>query len=228
MKYMAIAFCALAGMSMAPASAATITNGFTFAVASGCGDTSAGNHFHSSTGGDFGNPAGRAEVGSFGGADCEEVRGLSEYDLAGLGAAASAFVTFDVDLLGGLFPGDNDFLYTGMIDIFAYQGNNAEDVSDYQAASTGFVGSFSTAGLSIGDTLSFDITTIFNTAIAAMDNSLGIMLRIADAPNGGAITFLDFRLTTDDQTSAVPIPAAALMFPLGIAALRMARKKKAA
>lgn len=210
-------------MSMAPASAVTITNGFTFTVADGCDGV--GNHFHSSTGGDFGNPAGRAEVGDY---SCEETRGLSEYDLTGLGAAASAFVTFDVDMLAGLFPGVNDFAYVGDIDIFAYQGNNAEDISDFNAASTGMVGTFSTTGLAVGNTLSFDITAIYNAAIAAMDSSLGIMLRIADAGNGGAITFLDFRLTTDDQTSAVPIPAAAFMFPLGIAALRMARRKKAA
>lgn len=202
--------------SLAPA--ATITNGFTFSVASACGDTSVGTHFHSSTGGDFGNPAGKAEVGSFGGADCEEVRGLSEYDLSGLVASVSAFVTFDVFELGGLFTGDNDFLYDGPIDIVAYLGNNSEDTSDYQAASVGSVGSFNTAALSVGDILSFDITTIFNTAIGNADPSLGIRLAIGGTPNGGAITFDDFRLTSDDQSTngIIPLPGA---LPLMLAGL---------
>jgi hypothetical protein len=65
------------------ATAATITNGFTFSVADGfTGLSGQGTHFHSSTGGDFGNPAGKAEVGGFFGS--EEVRGLSEYNLSGL------------------------------------------------------------------------------------------------------------------------------------------------
>ena len=42
--------------------AVTITEGFTFTVASSS-NPSIGTHFHSSTGGDFGNPAGKAEGG---------------------------------------------------------------------------------------------------------------------------------------------------------------------
>ena len=45
--------------------AVLITNGFTFAVASdGGADQDTGSHFHSNTGGVFGNPAGKAEVGA--------------------------------------------------------------------------------------------------------------------------------------------------------------------
>lgn len=58
-----------------PSQAATITDGFTFSVAA---FDSTGSHYHSSTGGDFGNPVGKSEVGNF---FSEEVRGLSEYDL---------------------------------------------------------------------------------------------------------------------------------------------------
>ena len=59
-----------------PVKAATITEGFTFSVADKyIGPAGVGTHFHSSTGGEFGNPAGKAEVGSF---FEEEVRGLSE------------------------------------------------------------------------------------------------------------------------------------------------------
>ncbi|MDB5816457.1 MAG: hypothetical protein JWQ11_97, partial [Rhizobacter sp.] len=81
------------------ASALTITDGFTYSVASAGGGT-VGTHFHSSTGGDYGNPSGKAEVGRF---LNEEVRGLSEYDLTGVSVASSAFVTFDVYKAQGLF-----------------------------------------------------------------------------------------------------------------------------
>ena len=154
------------------ANADPITNGFTFAVASGS-DTTVGNHYHSNTGGSFGNPAGKAEVGRY---STEEVRGLSEYSLSGLTNASSAFVTFNVFKQGGLFAGANDFPFTGNINVYAYQGNNTENISDYEATSLGLVGSFGTAGLLVGNVLSFDITSYFNAAIAASDTSLGIRL----------------------------------------------------
>src|SRR5690348_4898232 len=92
-KMILIAAALFAGVSTGQAAFAdVITQGFTFAVASSSSDRTSGTHFHSSTGGEFGNPAGKAEVGDFG---TEEVRGLSEYDLSGL-AAGPAFVTFEV------------------------------------------------------------------------------------------------------------------------------------
>ena len=150
------------------------------------------------SGGAFGNPAGKAEVGNY---SCEQVRGLSEYNLTGLTSSPSAFVTFNVFEAGGLFNGTNNFPFTGNIEIVAYQANNTEDISDYQAPSIGTIGTFSTAGLSVGDTLSFDVTPIFNNAITNSFSSLGIRLQIASGtdPNGGAWTFDTFRLTTDNQ-----------------------------
>jgi hypothetical protein len=188
--------------------AAIITNGFTFAVASNS-DQSVGNHFHSSTGGAFGNPAGIAEVGAFG---AEMVKGLSEYNLVGLTTSTSAFVTFNV--FGyGLFPPTNSFPFNGIIDILAYQGNNAENISDFQAPSIASVGSFQTSGLNIGNIFSFDITGIYNDAINNGWNSLGIRLQTNDALNGGAWSFNDFRLTTDNQSdgpTAIPEPGTLL------------------
>jgi hypothetical protein len=188
--------------------AATITPGFTFAVASSSSDQTTGTHFHSNTGGSFGNPAGKAEVGRFG---SEEVRGLSEYNLTGLVNSASAFVTFNVFKAGGLFTGTNDTPFDGTISVFAYAGDNAEDISDYQAASIGNVGGFATAGLAVGDVLSFDITSIFNAAIAGSSTSLGIRLAAVPLnPNSQAWTFDTFRLTSDDQSTnprVVPLPA---------------------
>ncbi len=139
--------------------ASSITTGFTYAVASSSGDTSTGSHYHSNTGGSFGNPAGKAEVGRY---YSEEVRGLSEYNLTGLLSSSSAFVTFDVYKEGGLFTGSNDSPFTGNITVEAYQGNNLEDITDYQAASIGTVGSFAINPTTnnVGDIFSFDITSI--------------------------------------------------------------------
>lgn len=223
-----IAAAALALGAGTCAQAALITNGFTFAVASGSSDQNTGNHFHSSSGGDFGNPAGKAEVGRF---STEEVRGLSEYDLTGLVTSAAAFVTFDIYKAGGLFDTTNGTPFTGTILVDAYLGNNSENESDYQAASLGSVGSFavSPGTLTVGDIFSFDITSLFNTAITNGDNSLGIRLREdrtgAEYGRSFAWTFDSFRLTSDNACtgtgctgggSTVPEPGTLALVALGL------------
>lgn len=99
-KLLTVSFLAVAMFPFGRTNAATITDGFTFTVASSCGQHVAGSHYHSNTGGSFGNPAGKAEVGSF---FCEETQGLSEYNIKGLSSAGPAFVTFNVFNKNGLF-----------------------------------------------------------------------------------------------------------------------------
>lgn len=215
-KQISRAFAGLAFVALAQsASASLITNGFTFAVASDGSDNSTGEHFHSNTGGAYGNPAGKAEVGRF---NDEEVRGLSEYDLTGLSNSATAFVTFNIFDDGGLFSGMNDFPFNGTIAVEAYSGNNTEDVSDYQSTTIASIGSFSTMGLGIGEILSFDVSSIYNSTIDDGINSLGMRLRADPLNENGAWTFDSFRLTTDDQ-STVPVPGTMMLFVLGFLGL---------
>lgn len=230
-----VAAFALAGT----AQAALITNGFTFAVASASSSTTAGSHFHSNTGGSFGNPAGKAEVGRY---SSEEVRGLSEYSLIGQSAASSAFVTFNVFSAGGLFSGTNSTPFTGNIIVEAYAGNNLEDLTDYQATSLGTVGTFNVAAgvNNAGDIFSFDVTAFFNNVVTSSGTSLGIRLREstanADYSSSKAWTFESFRLTSDNQCTGagcninpgggggtVPLPGSLALVALGLlgsAALR--------
>ncbi len=177
----------------------TITPGFTFAVASPPGDLSVGSHMHSSSSGVYGNPAGRAEVGRY---SSEEVRGLSEYKIAGLPPVSRAYVTFTVDKLAGLFAGTNGFPFSGTIQIVSYAGNNAEDTNDYQALATATIGTFSTTGLAAGNVLSFDVTTALNAAIVAGNPSFGIRLAAVPLNTSGALTFRDFNLTANSQCTA--------------------------
>ncbi len=225
---------ALAALLALPglASAATVS-GLTFSAASPGGLQDFASHFHSESE--------TAEVGNLEDVSgLEEVRGLSEFDLSGLSETTSAVLSFDVGADSGLFP-ENGFAYLGPIDILAYGANNALDLADYSVAPTGTVGSFSTAGLSVGDALSFDVTALLNAAIGAGDPALGIRLQIAGAGNGGAYTFNAFELTTTDATdptdptgptdptapSPVPLPAGAVLLLGALAGLGGLRRRSA-
>ncbi len=169
------------------APAATV-DGFAYAVASAGRMPAAGTHFHASTVGTYGE--GVAEVGSY---LTEEVRGLAEFNLAGLAPFARVIARFRVAALQGLFA-ENAFAYAGPILVEAYAANGREDIADYATPTLGPVGTI--GGLAAGETLALDVTRF-----AAGLDVLGLRLSIAGRPNGGAITFDRFRLAAE-----VPLP----------------------
>jgi hypothetical protein len=88
------------------------------------------------------------------------------------------------------------------------------------------VGNFLTDVLVVGNTLSFDITSIFNTAISNGDSSLGMRLAATTDPDGGAWVFNNFRLTSSDETTAVPAPVTLALLGLGLGALPLRRRRQ--
>ncbi|WP_143780168.1 hypothetical protein [Leptolyngbya sp. 'hensonii'] len=185
-------------MAMPVAQAATIVNGLTFSVANSWGQGVGSNSL-----------LGKAEVGHY---SFTEARGLAEYNLAGL-TPGSASITFNVFKLSGLMTSTTFFPFISNIKIVAYSGNNQADIADFQAPIIGTVDEFNTVSLFLGKTLTFDISSIYNTALANNLSSLGIRLQLEPIQPPGSISFIkgavifdDFRLTVDNQTAGVPEP----------------------
>lgn len=202
--------------------------GLTFSVASRIGGpTDAGDHFHSQQNSPFGIPPGKAEV-SPGALAAEEIRGMSEFDLTGLGAGP-AIVTFRVFNDGGMLPFGNDWPFQGSIQIVAYGGNNLEDLSDYQAPVSAMIASFPTSGLRLEDTLSFDITAPYQQALALGWDSLGVRLEVGSlspvpTERNGAWTFDRFQLTVIPEPDYLPAAAGPVVLAGIFCVLRRRRR----
>ena len=158
-----------------------------------------GNHFH-------GTMVNAGEMG------VEDERGLVEFDLTAWGALATVTLMFDNAPFQTCCPAG----VTGgsyVIGVFSYTGNNAVTFSDFDTSGT-LLGSFSTAGLTVGTPFSFDVTAAFN---AHAGGSLGIRLAAVSEPGQTSYTFNNFRLDTNPVTP-VPEPATMLLLGTGLAA----------
>ncbi len=205
--FAAVILIMIVGAAAPAARADTVTSGLTFTVASGdaVSDDTGTLHYLSTSTSD---PPNKAEAGYTG----YEVRsGLSEFNLSGLTPGA-AILTFDAFREGGL-PGQLPPAI--MIEVLAYQGNNAEDLSDFGAVTLATVGTFNTAGLVAGQTLSFDATAAYNLALAHGFSSLGIRLEGRSPSSFVTYTFDNFRLTT--EATPTPEPATLLLLGAGLA-----------
>jgi hypothetical protein len=131
-----------------------------------------GTHFHSQS---------LTAVGSY--SSSEEERGTAEFNISTDATVASlATLTFQVTRLGGSVYGQSGpGNYT--VNVIAYAGNNANDLSDFSAPQVGaVVGSFNTAGLTVGQTFSFNATNVYNTIKGSNPNSIGFRLQAVTNP----------------------------------------------
>lgn len=173
-------------------------------------------HWHSDDGDTYGTGTDWMEVG-----ECcddgnfEETRGMVEFDLSGASTVDAATVEVQVAQLGGLWgqTGPGNFI----IEVYVYQGNNAEDISDYNIAAT-LLTSFGTSGLSVGQVLQFDVTAAFNAAVNAADTSLGVRLQAASEPSDAAVVFGEAALimATDPPQPFIPAAPIPAVTPIGL------------
>lgn len=186
------------------------------------GSRGVGTHFHDDPVG-FGTPADVVEVGDFS-FGIEEVRGVAEFDLSSLSSFSPislATLNFDVLNQGGLF---NQPPASFNLEVLAFFGNGSENLSDYQIATFGSVGTLDTAALSPGDSVSLNVTSLVNTFLANNDDFIGIRLQATSNPIGrGAIVFDNFTIDVDAQ--AVPEPCTILGLSL-VAGLGYGVKRK--
>ncbi|MEB3200257.1 MAG: hypothetical protein VKK62_06995 [Synechococcaceae cyanobacterium] len=201
-----------------------VTNGLTFSVADLQSLPFIGNHYHSNAAGALGNPLAKAEVGGFlfTSEQPEEVRGMSEFNLAGLSTSGVSRVRFSVFKENSLADEGRGVFD---IDVYAYRGNQAENLSDFEIPTLGLVGSFNTGPLSVGDLLEFDVDSIVDSLILGGDTSLGLRLQQRTRGlDGKGFVFDQFQLM-----SAAPPPAGAPgPLPLlgAAAAFRFSRRLK--
>lgn len=147
--------------------------------------------------------SGEVSVGTY--LTFEEVRGVTEFNIADAAPGSLASLSFKVSKLADdFYPDGGPGNFT--INILGYVGDNVANLSDYNIATLGLIGSFSTNGLTIGQSFTFDASSILASALAANAFSLGIRLEAATDPGDGiGVTFNGFSLTFEPPGKYAPL-----------------------
>ena len=135
----------------------------------------------------------------------------SEFDLSGQQNAAAVILSFT---LTGTTRPPNQQGTAGTMPVRAYIGDDMAEVSDFIPTWTGDIGTADFGGLPTGTVLTYDVTALFNAALARGDAAFGVGIDSRVIPDSFA-TYADFTLSV----SAVPEPATSALLLAGLAGL---------
>jgi PEP-CTERM motif len=147
-------------------------------------------------------------------------RGMAEFNLSGPIAYRGEPVYLSFNYLSSSSQGSPyPTPFVAPISVSAYIGDNLAARPDYSVATLASLGIFQTAGLSFGDRITYDVTSIFQLATRSGAPALGFRLAMA-AGTGGAphsASFGNFALLP--SVTAVPEPSAYALFIAGLGAV---------
>lgn len=157
----------------------------------------------------------QAQVGNQSGGSSPDLRGMAEFTLQApelISATAARLVFSTLSPFGSGASFD--------IVLQAYVANGSADVIDFQNPQIApNIAIFNTAGLTPGGTLSFDVTSLYNQAIANNSNLGFRLLQLNELSDGRVVghTFDNFMMELDYSTpTAVPEPASAGLLLIGL------------
>lgn len=174
--------------------------------------------------------SGAAENGNF--ANTEWESGFAEIDLAGLNYSPFAALSFryaSCFINNARCRSDQFPLASGVASFTEYVGDNAASTTDYPSHGVGTIGSLNLAGTSTNIGLSYDVTSLYNAAIARGDAAFGVHVtipggRFDSAPVNEFVTFDSFALIV----SPIPEPSTYILMIAGLCAVGATSRRRRA
>jgi hypothetical protein len=152
------------------------------------------------------------------GYQAEWVAARSEFDLAGEQTASSVVLSF---VLTSVSRPEEQLGTAAFMPVRAYIGDNTASLSDFTPTWTGDIGSVDFGTLAVGSVLSFDVTSLFNAAVARGDAAFGVGIDNRTVPDSFA-SFNDFSLAV----TAVPEPGTCALMFAGLFAVGFATRQR--